>query len=636
VNAPDRRPVLLVRPDGNERDAAALDTHGIASSIDPYLQTRACDDPMPARRLVGLLSAAGAQAVLVITSPRTWGHLESAAGAAPLERAAATALNQGLRVFATGRGTLDTLPEALAARAETAPNAKALVALLNDTVLPQIRALPMPVVEPLAILPGSLIARAELPEGLRAGGWRVLQLPVYTTDSRPDTPTSVGALACGAHSAVLLRSSSAARALARFAGPEGIGAGTRVLGAGPTTSATARDLGLDVIECTCTEPTALAAEVARVLGAPDTGRRDGGEAPDELGPDHPSRSPGVANSPLLRAARGERPERTPVWFMRQAGRSLPEYRAAREGIGMLESCLNPPLAAELTLQPVRRYGVDAAIFYSDIMVPLKLAGLGVDIVPGVGPVLDHPVRTAADVDALPELPDEALDPIREAVRLAVAELGDVPLIGFAGAPYTVASYLVEGGPSATHEHTRALMRTSPEVFDRLLDWVARADTAFLRAQVLSGASAVQLFDSWAGRLSEADYLVHAQPASGRVLRAIGRFGVPRIHFGTGTAALLRAMRDAGADVMGVAADLTLARANDLLGGRTVLQGNLDPALLPGPVEAIDAALEQILTEGRLAPAHIVNLAHGVPKDADPQVLAHIVDVVHDAGAEKGE
>ncbi|SYZ32970.1 Uroporphyrinogen decarboxylase [Propionibacterium australiense] len=636
MSSPDRRPVLLIRPDGNERDAAALDAHGIASSIDPYLVNRACDDPMPARRLVGLLSAAGAQTALVITSPRTWGHLEAAAGAGPLERAVATALNQGLRVFATGRGTLDTLPEALADRAETAPTAKALVELLNDIVLPQIRALPMPVVEPLAILPGSRIARAELPEGLRAGGWRVMQLPVYTTDSRPEAPTSVGALARGAYSAVLLRSSSAARALARFAGPEGIGAGTRVIGAGPTTSATARELGLDVIECTSTAPAALAAELAGILGAPGAGAQGGGAAGDELGPEHPSRRPGVAAGPLLRAARGDRPERTPVWFMRQAGRSLPEYRAAREGTGMLESCLNPALAAELTLQPVRRYGVDAAIFYSDIMVPLKLAGVGVDIAPGVGPVLDRPVRTAADVDALPELGDEALEPIREAVRLVTGELGDVPLIGFAGAPYTVASYLVEGAPSATHEHTRALMRARPEVFDRLLDWVARADIAFLRAQVLAGASAIQLFDSWAGRLSEADYLVHAQPASGRVLRAIGRLGVPRIHFGTGTAGLLRAMRDAGADVMGVAADLTLARANDLLGGGTVLQGNLDPALLSGPIEAIDAALGRILAEGRRAPAHIVNLAHGVPKDTNPQVLAHIVDVVHGAGAEKGE
>lgn len=623
MNNPEKRPVLLIRPDGNERDARALDAYGIASATDPYLVTRACEDPMPARRLVDLLAAAGPRTVLVVTSPRTWGHLESAAGREPLGRALTAALGRRMRVFATGRGTLGTLPGPLAERAETAPNAGALVGLLNGTVLPQIRALPMPDVGPLAILPGSEIARAELPGGLAAGGWRVVRLPVYTTVTRPDTPASTGALACGAFSAVLLRSSSAARALAELAGPDGIGAGTRVIGAGPTTSATARGLGLEVVECAHAEPAALAAEVAAVLGAPPV--ELGGT---ELGPDHPSRCAVVAEGPLLAAAGGRRPERTPVWFMRQAGRSLPEYRAARGGTTMLESCLSPSLAAELTLQPVRRYGVDAAVLYSDIMVPVKLAGVAVDIVPGVGPVLDRPVRTAADVDALPRLAPEDLEPVREAVRLAVDQLGGTPLIGFAGAPYTVASYLVEGGPCEDHERTRALMTARPAVFARLLDWVAGLDIAFLRAQVLAGASAVQLFDSWVGELSEADYLAHAQPASGRVLRALGRLGVPRIHFGTRTAALMRAMANAGADVMGVAADLTLARANEILGGALPLQGNLDPALLSGPVEALDAALARILEQGRLAPAHIVNLAHGVPKDADPQVLAHVVDVVH--------
>lgn len=631
MSQPDRRPVLLIRPDGNERDARALDDHGIASTTDPYLVTRPCDDPMPAHRFVGLLAAAGPRTALIITSPRTWGHLESVAGRGPLERALSSALDQRIRVLVTGRGTRGALPGPLAERAETAPNAEALVELLNGTVLPRLRALPVPAVDPVALLPGSAIARAELPEGLRAGGWRVLRLPVYTTVARPEPPASVGPLARGAYSAVLLRSSSAARALAGFAGPDGVPAGTLVLGAGPTTSATARALGLDVVECTATDPTALAVEVAAALGAPGPS----GGAADELGPEHPSRRADIAGSAFLRAARGERPERTPVWFMRQAGRSLPEYRAAREGTTMLESCLTPALAAELTLQPVRRYGVDAAILYSDIMVPLGLAGVGVDIVPGVGPVLDRPVRTEADVDALPALTDEALEPIREAVRLAVAELGATPLIGFAGAPYTVASYLVEGGPSRGHERTRALMHERPEVFARLLDRVAELDIAFLRAQVLAGASAVQLFDSWVGELAEDDYLAHVQPASGRVLRAIGRLGVPRIHFGTGTAALLRAMRDAGADVMGVARDLTLSRADELLGGATPLQGNLDPALLSGPLADLDAALARILEEGRRAPAHIVNLAHGVPKDADPQVLARIVDAVH-AGPHRKE
>lgn len=628
----DPRPVLLIRPDGNERDARALDAHGIASATDPFLVTRPSENPVPANRLVGLLSVAGPQAALVVSSPRTWGYLVHAAGREPLEQALAQALGRSMRLLVTGRGTLETLPAFAAEHAWTAPNAKALMELMNETVLPQIRALPMPVVEPLALLPGSEIARAELPEGLLAGGWRVTQLPVYTTVPRPDTPAAVGPLACRAYSAVLLRSSSAARALAELAGPDGVPAGTRVIGAGPSTSATARELGLEVLECAHAGPSALAAEVAAILGAEATGP-DGRDEP-ALGPQHPARSGQLADSCFLRAARGERPERTPVWFMRQAGRSLPEYRAAREGVAMLDSCLTPALAAELTLQPVRRYGVDAAVLYSDIMVPLRLAGLGVDIVPGVGPVLERPVRSAADVDALPSLAEESLEPIREAVRLAVAELGAVPLIGFAGAPYTVASYLVEGGPSADHARTRELMRTEPAVFARLLDWVAGLDTAFLRAQVLAGASAVQLFDSWVGELSEAEYLAHAQPASGKVLRALAGLGVPRIHFGTRTAGLLRAMANADADVMGVAADLTLGRANEILGGRLPLQGNLDPALLSGPRERLDEALARVLDEGRAAPAHIVNLAHGVPKDTDPDVLAHVVDVVH-AASSKG-
>ncbi|MFC6399232.1 uroporphyrinogen decarboxylase [Propionibacterium freudenreichii] len=348
--------------------------------------------------------------------------------------------------------------------------------------------------------------------------------------------------------------------------------------------------------------------------------------------DHPSHSGAIADSALLSACRGERPARTPVWFMRQAGRSLPEYRAARESTTMLESCLDPALAAELTLQPVRRYGVDAAIFYSDIMVPLKLAGVDVEIEPGVGPVLAHPVRSRDDIAALPTLTDEALTPIREAIGRVTTQLPDVPLIGFAGAPFTVASYLVEGRPNRTHPRTHELMHDDPQAWEALLEWVAEVDIAFLRAQVLAGASAVQLFDSWVGELSLVDYLVHVQPASGRVLRALGELGVPRIHFGTGTGHLLVAMRDAGADVMGVGADLTLDAANELLGGRTPLQGNIDPAVLAGSPEAVDAAVAAVLTAGGAAPAHIVNLAHGVPKDTDPDVLAHIVDLVHGAPA----
>ena len=243
-----------------------------------------------------------------------------------------------------------------------------------------------------------------------------------------------------------------------------------------------------------------------------------------------------------------------VWFMRQAGRSLPEYRKVREGIGMLESCLMPELAAEITLQPVRRHGVDAGIFFSDIMVPLKLAGIDVSIEPGVGPVLAHPVRSKADIDKLPSVDDvyrTALEPIREAVRLTVAELGSTPLIGFCGAPFTVASYMVEGRPSRDHLRTRALMSAEPELWGRLAQWVADISGEFLRAQVEAGASAVQLFDSWAGSLSEATYRTHVLPFSTRTFTYVQNLDVPRTHFGVGTGHMLTAILEAGATTVGL-------------------------------------------------------------------------------------
>ncbi|MCT2978089.1 uroporphyrinogen decarboxylase [Propionibacterium freudenreichii] len=511
-----------------------------------------------------------------------------------------------------------------------APNAAELARLVNGRELPRITGDPDNAgLPPVALIPGSTIARKELPEALERAGWHVLRSAIYQTHPVARRPESAELLASGAFSAVVLRSPSAVQALAEFTGGTPIPASTAVITAGPTTSAAAREAGFTVQACPSAHPQEVAALAARLLG----GRALSQEIyPEALPADHPSHSGAIADSALLSACRGERPARTPVWFMRQAGRSLPEYRAAREGTTMLESCLDPALAAELTLQPVRRYGVDAAIFYSDIMVPLKLAGVDVEIEPGVGPVLAHPVRSRDDIAALPTLTDEALTPIREAIGRVTTQLPDVPLIGFAGAPFTVASYLVEGRPNRTHPRTHELMHDDPQAWEALLEWVAEVDIAFLRAQVLAGASAVQLFDSWVGELSLVDYLVHVQPASGRVLRALGELGVPRIHFGTGTGHLLVAMRDAGADVMGVGADLTLDAANELLGGRTPLQGNIDPAVLAGSPEAVDAAVAAVLTAGGAAPAHIVNLAHGVPKDTDPDVLAHIVDLVHGAPA----
>jgi uroporphyrinogen decarboxylase len=336
----------------------------------------------------------------------------------------------------------------------------------------------------------------------------------------------------------------------------------------------------------------------------------------------------TANSPLITAYRGGRPSRRPVWFMRQAGRSLPEYRELRVGTTMLESCLKPAMAAEITLQPVRRHDVDAAIFFSDIVIPLKLAGVGVDIVPGVGPVLDRPVRTAEDVANLPELEDGALDPIREAVALTVQELGHTPLIGFAGAPFTVAAYMVEGRPSRDHLGPRTMMHADPEVWGALMNWAADASGKFLRAQVEAGASAAQLFDSWAGSLGLDDYTEHVAPASARALDHVRDLDVPLIHFGTGTSELLGAMLNVGVDVMGVDYRLPLDEANRRLGGRVPLQGNIDPALLGAPWSVLEAHVRDVIAAGAAAPAHVLNLGHGVPPETDPAVLTRVVELIH--------
>ncbi len=333
-------------------------------------------------------------------------------------------------------------------------------------------------------------------------------------------------------------------------------------------------------------------------------------------------------APLLAAYSGRRPERLPVWFMRQAGRSLPEYHEARRGTGMLEACLRPELAAEITLQPVRRHGVDAAIFFSDIVVPLRLAGVDVEIAPGVGPVIGEPVRTVADADRLVSHSPGDHSAIQEAVRLTVAELGDVPLIGFGGAPFTLAAYLVEGRPSRDHLAARGLMHADPATWDRVMTWAADLTGEFLRAQVEAGARAVQLFDSWAGGLSLADYTAHAAPYSARALSHVKDLGVPVVHFGTGTSELLGAMRDAGADVIGVDYRLPLDEANRRLGGTTPLQGNIDPALLTAPWEVLEAHVREVVERGRHAPAHVLNLGHGVPPTTDPGVLTRIVELAH--------
>jgi uroporphyrinogen decarboxylase len=333
-----------------------------------------------------------------------------------------------------------------------------------------------------------------------------------------------------------------------------------------------------------------------------------------------------ADSVFLRAARGEAVSHTPVWFMRQAGRSLPEYLAIREGVGMLESCMNPDLVTEITLQPVRRYGVDAAIFFSDIVLPLKAVGVDLDIKPGVGPVVASPVRTLADVAAIPDLTPEHVPFVTAAITSLVAELGATPLIGFAGAPFTVASYLVEGGPSKEHARTKAMMFGAPDVWDALMRKIAGISAAYLEVQVRAGASAIQLFDSWAGALTPQDYRASVMPHSARVLAAAGELGVPRIHFGVGTGSLLGLMGEAGADVVGVDWRTPLADAIPLVGGRAV-QGNLDPTLVFAPTEVMTARAAEIIDAGRAARGHIFNLGHGVIPSTDPDQLARLTEFV---------
>ncbi|MGX5696142.1 uroporphyrinogen decarboxylase [Agromyces soli] len=425
---------------------------------------------------------------------------------------------------------------------------------------------------------------------------------------------------------------------------------------------------------------------------------------------HPLQAGLTSSSRLVRAYGGERSDTTPVWFMRQAGRSLPEYRELRVGTRMLDACLDPAMAAEITLQPVRRHRVDAGIFFSDIVVPLKLVGVEVSIEPGRGPVFARggasgrgwaDAAAVAELTAIdPALLEERAAPITEAVRRTVAELnetapaggaaggagaGATPLIGFAGAPFTLAAYLAEGGPSKDHLAARTLMHADPGAWRALMDWTAELTGRFLRTQVLAGASAAQLFDSWAGALSLADYERYVAPASAQALafvhdlayevgpgeaagaaagvadagdattpgtggsagegsvaersvsadsgpRPTATRSVPVVHFGVGTGELLGAMHEIGVDTVGVDYRIPLDVAAERVGGGVPLQGNLDPALLAAPWPVLEAAVREVLRRGTAAPAHVFNLGHGVPPETDPAVLTRVVELVHEAGA----
>ena len=338
------------------------------------------------------------------------------------------------------------------------------------------------------------------------------------------------------------------------------------------------------------------------------------------------------NSPFIRACRREPVPYTPVWFMRQAGRSLPEYKRVREGVGMLESCTRPELVTEITLQPLRRYHVDAAILFSDIVVPLRAIGVDVDIKPGIGPVVERPFRTLDDVSRLRPLEPDDVPFISDSVKALVGELGGTPLIGFAGGPFTLASSLIEGGPSKNHDRTMALMYGDPQLWHALLGRLATIAIGFLRAQVAAGASAVQLFDSWAGVVSPADYRRAILPHTSRIFEALAASGVPRIHFGVGTGELLGLLGEAGADVGGVDWRIPLDEAARRVPPGKALQGNLDPAVLLAPWDVVAARAREVLAAGRSANGHVFNLGHGVPPETNPDTLARLTDLVHEASA----
>jgi uroporphyrinogen decarboxylase len=295
---------------------------------------------------------------------------------------------------------------------------------------------------------------------------------------------------------------------------------------------------------------------------------------------------------------------------------------------MLESCTRPELVTEITLQPLRRFEADAAVLYSDIVVPLRAIGVDVDIKPGVGPVVEHPIRELADVRQLRPLTPDDVPYITEAVRLLVAELGDKPLIGFAGGPFTLASYLIEGGPSKNHDRTRAMMYGDPGLWHALMGALADIAIAFLQVQVDAGASAIQLFDSWVGVVSPADYRHAILPHTSRIFSALAGSGVPRIHFGVGTGELLGLLGEAGADVIGVDWRVPLDEAARRVPAGKALQGNLDPAVLLAPWDVVESRARDVLARARAAEGHVFNLGHGVLPETDPSNLARLADLVH--------
>lgn len=340
----------------------------------------------------------------------------------------------------------------------------------------------------------------------------------------------------------------------------------------------------------------------------------------------------LPGDPFLAAARGEAAVHTPVWFMRQAGRSLPEYRKIRGDGSILDAIKQPELAAEFTLQPVRRYGVDAAVLYSDIVVPPHAVGFGVDVAPGTGPVATSPLRTRDDLGRLRELHEDDISYVTDTVDILVKEL-TVPLLAFAGAPFTVASYLIEGRPSRTYQNTKRLMHADPDLWHDLMSRLVQHSVTFISAQLSHGAEAFQVFDSWAGALSRRDYDIYVKPHTAEVFAQLGQRhpDVRGIHFGIGCDHLLESMNSVGNGIIGLDWRTPIRHARERLGVNTVVQGNLDPALVLAGTDIALRGAHDVLVDNDSHPGHIFNLGHGVQPDTDPDVLHAVVDFVHSGG-----
>ncbi|VEF48748.1 uroporphyrinogen decarboxylase [Bacillus freudenreichii] len=342
----------------------------------------------------------------------------------------------------------------------------------------------------------------------------------------------------------------------------------------------------------------------------------------------------ITNDTFLRAARGEKTEHVPVWYMRQAGRSQPEYRELKEKYSLFEITHQPELCAYVTRLPVENYNVDAAILYKDIMTPLPALGVDVEIVSGIGPVIDNPIRSASDVEKLGELnPEKDIDYVLETIKILTKEQLSVPLIGFGGAPFTLASYMIEGGPSKNYHKTKAFMYSEPETWALLMDKLAEMTVVYLKAQIKAGASAVQLFDSWVGALSRADYRNFIKPVMEKIFTEMRNENVPLIMHGVGASHLTLEWNDLPLDVVGLDWRLPIEDARKL-GITKAVQGNLDPALLISPWSAIEERAKEIIDQGIEKPGFIFNLGHGVFPEVKPETLKKLTAFVHEYSAEK--